>query len=1085
MQCPSCRTDNPDSARFCFNCGATLSPPRPVEGERRLVSVLFADVVGSTTVAERLDPEVWAEVMNGAFAFMNAAVTRYGGTVGRLMGDGVLAFFGAPVAHEDDAERAVLAGLDIARAAAAYGTDLEARNGLPFAVRVGVNTGLTVLTVVGDDAKAEYTAMGDAANVAARLQALARPNSVLIGPDTLALVKHAFEVTSHGEVGVAGRSAPVVAFEVVGLRSVPGRARGLEGVRSPLVGRDAELEAARRSLARLPQGHGGVLVVVGEAGLGKSRLVAELREDPTAPDLRWLEGRAPSYARAVPYYPMRQVILASIEASESDPPDTMRRRLEDAARRFPDLPSGDVTFLEAVLAVEDAASREALAAVPDHELVVRIADATVRYAHALARERPTVIVFEDLHWSDPATVGLLAALAELVTRAPLLIVCVTRPERDTQAWAVLAAARTALSDRYLELALGPLANEAASRLLDNLLDVDGLSVPLRDIILQKSDGNPFFIEEVVRSLIDAGHVVREGERWRAEASLETVTIPDTLIGLLSARIDRLPDDTRRVAQTAAVIGRAFTRSLLEAVIAASPPAERTGDVSPHLATLLAEELLRERARDPEPEYVFKHALTRDAAYQRLLLRRRRELHLRVGEVLERLHQERCDEIAPLLAHHFTLGEAYLPAARHAVAAAGRSLKLSALLDALEQFRVALVALDHLTDPPLDLRIDANLGWADASVRLRHHERPNLRAELLERLQHAVDWARSLGDDPRLVRALVAQGNALALSGLPWTGFDPLLEAHDLARALGDDGLFLLPYWAATESMINHDPRGAAQQFAEVVAMARRAGNKGIEAHALGSKAVAHARLGEFEEADRAITAALEVAPASASIIKEADVNILAGAAYLEMGDLTRGLEHSRIGTDLAREVQGLECVCSGLHMSGLGKLGARELDGARSDLAQALEVGRDTAATTIFHQIHAAHATARLLSGEQRAIEELEAALADAHRAHDAYGVATIEQDLAGSQLRLGRPERATEHITRALEFYRDRGMTPAVARALSVLAEAHEAAGRHEEAALARDEAAGLQRQLTARPPHHDADGTTKTTTISTSVER
>src|ERR671921_2878096 len=334
MNCPRCQMANPEGARFCLNCAAPLKAPRTVAGERKFVAVLFADMVDSTTIGERLDPEQVAEIMNGAFAFLNASVKKYDGTIARLLGDAILAFFGAPVAHEDDAERAVRAGLDIQAAARHYAEAVRRDYGVDFQVRVGINTGLAVLAAVGDEIRTEYTAMGDTTNVAARLQSAAEPGTVLISADTYHLVKQLFELRARGGAMVKGKSAPIVTYEVLSARAVPGKVRGLEGLSSPLVGRSGELELVEDKLEEMLEGSGSLVAVIGEAGLGKSRLLAEVRNSAmgdsrstdSRPKLAWLEGRALSYEQAVTYYPWRQGIREAIGGKNGDPPEDVRER---------------------------------------------------------------------------------------------------------------------------------------------------------------------------------------------------------------------------------------------------------------------------------------------------------------------------------------------------------------------------------------------------------------------------------------------------------------------------------------------------------------------------------------------------------------------------------------------------------------------------------------------------------------------------------------------------------------------------------------------------------------------------------------
>src|SRR5918997_541830 len=375
MNCPRCQMANPEGARFCLNCGNQLEGPARVEGERKYVTVLFADVVDSTGLGERLDPELVAEIMNGAFAFLNASVKKYDGTVARLLGDAILAFFGAPVAHEDDAERAVRAGLDIQAAAREYALVTRRDYGVDFGVRVGINTGLAVLAAVGDEIRTEYTAMGDTTNVAARLQSAADPGTVLISADTYHLVKQLFELRPRGGAMVKGKSAPIVTYEVLSSKAMPGKVRGLEGLASPLVGRAAECKHVNDKLNEVRGGRGAFVAVVGEAGLGKSRLLAEISESAkSGSQVAWLEGRALSYEQDVTYFPWRQVIRGAIGAKEGEAPEVVREKLHRDPACLA-MPEDDSRYLEVILSVESDATLEALKALEGDALVEHMATA--------------------------------------------------------------------------------------------------------------------------------------------------------------------------------------------------------------------------------------------------------------------------------------------------------------------------------------------------------------------------------------------------------------------------------------------------------------------------------------------------------------------------------------------------------------------------------------------------------------------------------------------------------------------------------------------------------------------------------------
>ena len=386
------------------------------------------------------------------------------------------------------------------------------------------------------------------------------------------------------------------------------------------------------------------MTVIGEAGLGKSRLLAEASRlataDPQAP-VTWLEGRALSYEQAVTYYPWRQIIRRALDVQEGEAPESVRERL----RRDPAceaMPDGEVRFLEVLLSVESDATLEAVAALEGDALVDRITDAVRGYVAARANLTPMVIVLDDLHWADTASLDLLLNVADTVEKLPLLIICLLRPDKDAPSWSIVEGSRAKPGPLYAEITLEPLDAAHAQELLGNLLHIEDLPESVRELALKKSEGNPFFLEEVLRALIDSGHIVREDGHWRATREIVNVTIPDTLAGVLSARIDRLPENTKQVAQTAAVLGRIFEHRALTTVCAAAPPPERIEDVGPHLGILAYAELVRERMPDPELEYIFKHALTREAAYELLLLRRRKELHRRAGAALERLHPQQRD-----------------------------------------------------------------------------------------------------------------------------------------------------------------------------------------------------------------------------------------------------------------------------------------------------------------------------------------------------------------------------------------------------------------------------------------------------------
>ena len=1065
VTCPNCRTSNADGARFYSNCGNALDAVRPIEGERRFATVLFADVARSTAIAEQMDPEDWALIMNGAFGLMNAGVSRYGGTVSRLMGDAILALFGAPVAHEDDPERAVRAGLEIQQSAVEYARSVKQRHGVDFSLRVGINTGTAVLAFVGDAIKTEYTAMGDVANVAARLQSAAEPGTVLISADTYNLVRTQFDFRPRGGIEMKGKLAPVESYEVVGVAAVPGNPRGLEALASALVGRDKEIALLGDRFAALSKGMGAVIAVIGEAGLGKSRLIAELRNQrdaQTTDQVQWIETRALSYGQSIPYYPWRTLGRRLVGASEMDSAAVVREKLQAFVKRLGLEPS-DVPFYETMLAVDTEESRVALSSLTGEAIVGGVAGAVVNAVKAAIRSpegtRPFVFVMDDLHWSDSATLELLAQVATLAAFEPLLVICVLRPDRKAPSWQLVDRLSASLGASFDRIELEPLDPAASRQLLGNLLHIEDLPDSIRAQILERSEGNPFYLEEVLRSLIDQGQVVNENGHWRATRDILSAEIPTTLAGVLSGRIDRLPEATKRVAQTAAVLGRVFMSRLLESVCRAAPATERIEHVAPHLATLSYEQLVREQTREPEREYIFKHAMTCEAAYNLLLRSRRKDLHARAGAALETLFAERREEFAPMLAYHFSEADDLGRALTYSMQAAVSARKLFASREELEHRDRILSLLDRMPDVPAGTKIDAIIEWTIIRHWLNKYD------GVLDRLAEAVELGRAANDKRRLATALSWTGNIYMVTGFPVTGVPYITESGALSAEMGDENLLLLPLFIATWSMVDRNPHAAVEALTEVMDLARKQRANDVLGHAMAYRALALARLGDFAAARIQVEEALEVAPHAGSPVKEADIHIAAGMAYYDMGEIELGLKHSRIGADKAFSAHGMQCACAGFFGVGRGELERHELAQALTEFGRSLDIAEVSGWEAFTNMIRGSAAVAEFEQGTATAVNKLRVALSNAQAYGDDFTAATIAQRLAAALVKLGELGEVQLLLEPAIEYYRERDMRPFQISALEELATFHELSGRAPEAAAARAEAAALRADIRPSP--------------------
>jgi class 3 adenylate cyclase/tetratricopeptide (TPR) repeat protein len=661
--------------------------------ERRVVTAMFADLVGSTGLAERLGPEDTRLIVNDAVARVIGAVEAFGGTVKDLAGDGVLALFGAPTAHEDDPERAVRASLRVVDEISGYATEVERAFGHKgFGVRVGVDTGPVVVGALGAGSRVEYAALGDAVNTAARLQAFAEPGTVLVGEETHRRVAPVFAWSEPYELELRGKAEPVTAYRVDGVLAAPGYARELEAVQVRLVGRERELATAVEVVDAALAGAGGILYLTGEPGIGKTRLTAELRHHVEASrDERralWIEGRCVSYGESMPYWPFRDLLRSWLGVLADEPELRVRLALRRALDRLFGTRLLEVyPYLGAMLGLSlEPEAHGRMAELSPEALQYRTFAVIRELLARLAQDGPVVVVLEDLHWADPTSLLLLELLLEDTETSALLLVLSSRPERDHPSWRVKESAARELPHRTHEVALEALSGDAERELLHALVGRDTLPDEMERRILEPAEGNPFFLEELVRSLVDSGALVHEGEGWRFDHAVE-VEVPPTVEKVILARIDRLQSDAHDALMAAAVLGRQFGLPLLEAV-------SGSGEVRRSLLELQRLDLVRESRRWPEPEFRFKHVLIQEAAYRTLVTDQRTALHSKAATWLEQAYAEREDEVAGLLAHHWLAAEDEAKAVIYLLRAGDRARQEYALDEAIDYYRELLPLLER-------------------------------------------------------------------------------------------------------------------------------------------------------------------------------------------------------------------------------------------------------------------------------------------------------------------------------------------------------------------------------------------------------
>jgi class 3 adenylate cyclase/tetratricopeptide (TPR) repeat protein len=708
-----------------------LTSRHALEGERKQVTVLFADLKGSMELLAERDPEEARQLLDPVLAHMMAAVHRYEGTVNQVMGDGIMALFGAPIAHEDHAVRACYAALAMQEAMQGYAEEVRRTQGLLVQMRVGLNSGEVVVRAIGNDLHMDYSAVGQTTHLAARMEQLAAPGSILLTAATLRLVEGLVRALALGPVPVKGLAEPVEVFELVGVTALRRRlqaavARGL----TRFVGRQTELEALHQRLEQASTGHGQVVALVGEAGVGKSRLVYEVLHSHRTQGWLVLESASVSYGKATPYFPVLDLLKRYARVEDRDDTRTIRAKV-----------TGQVLTLDATLQETLPALLALLDVLPEDDPFFtfdppqrrrRTLDGLKRVLLRESQMQPLLLVFEDLHWIDTETQALLDGLVESLPTARLLLLVNYRPEYQ-HGW----GSKTS----YTQIRLDPLPPVSAHELLHALLGDDPSLAPLTQLLIARTEGNPFFLEESVRTLVETGVLVGPPGASRLAQDVPSIQVPATVQAVLAARIDRLPPEEKRLLQTAAVIGMEVPLPLVQAIAELPEEALQRG-----LTHLQAAEFLYETRLFPEHAYTFKHALTHEVAYRSLLQERRRALHAQIVEALETHAGERLADQVERLADHAVRGEVWDKALRYCRQAGAKAMERSASREAAGCYEQALAALAHLPErrelheQAIDLRFDLR----GARLVLGQYEHILRDLHAAETLAEALDDQRRLG-----------------------------------------------------------------------------------------------------------------------------------------------------------------------------------------------------------------------------------------------------------------------------------------------------------------------------------------------------
>lgn len=1127
MLCPHCQHDNVDDARFCGGCGRPLplpcprcgrpgspgsnycqgcgspltagrtEPPAPeprtytpahlarkilrdrssLEGERRNVTVLFADASGFTALSDQVEPERVYDLMQGGLERMMAAVHTYEGTVTHFTGDGIMALFGAPIAHEDSARRGVLAALAMQSSLREYAAELQERMPLECHFRVGLNTGPVVVGKISDDLDMDYTAIGDTVNLASRMEAAAEPGSAYLTHSTWRAVRDYIECEPVGPLTIKGKAGPVTAYRAVGEKAVRTRfeaatERGL----TPLVGREQELQMLAGFHRQAQGGQGRVVFVSGDAGIGKSRLLLELSRRLEAEPIDWLVGRCISYGKHIPYLPISDLLRHSFGIREDDPQSRIQERVDEATADWSPAARDTVPYLKYLLNVDPA--DESVTAMDAMERRAGILDGLRAFLFEMSRHRPLVIVIEDLHWIDALSEEALKAMTDVVATVPILLILTYRPGYTVR-----------VGDRghFSRLALAPLPETESRSMTESVLQARRIPRHLQQLIVGKAEGNPFYIEEVARSLIETGVLQRSNGGYRLVQAIEDVVVPDTIQEVILSRIDRLEKEAREAIQLASVIGREFTVRLLNRI--ASPEAS----LDPLLGELKALELIYEKSYFPELAFMFKHALIHDVAYETLLEERRKALHRLIGTAIEELYSDRLPEHYETLAHHYWEGQAWERALDYLMKAAAKAANAYANQDALRYYDRALEACQRLETVPVETLMTIYSGKADVSLTINDWH------GLVANYTALRDQARAAGAER--VEGLAVSGIGV---GRIWTHqFDlaeeAAREALAIAERLGDDGVrgagvFVLGNLDSLRGELGR----ARERIQESIPLTQAAALpvfelmgrifhvlvhswscRYAEAHQLADEAVAVSREyratfmllfnlwaqglalgshGRYAEAIRVLRETIALCERMGDKSVQSRCWNTLGWIHCELGAWEEGIELNRRGLELAETVGDNEIIIN-------AQINLADLALARGERAAA---GRDL--DTLYgslperhewmkwrysqHVIHSLGET-RLREGDARRAEQLASeCLAVAERTETLKNVVKARRLLGEAHLAQDRAGAAAAELERALAVALRIENPPQLWKTYASLGRLHRACGRPSEAREAEGEA-------------------------------
>jgi len=901
LVCPECGGKLDSDAKFCDECGykldrivkdneplqlqldkpqsyipqnlaeKILATRSSIEGERKRVSVLFADVSGFTALSERMDPEEVRALMNRCFEIIIVEVHRFEGIINQFTGDGAMALFGAPLALEDHPYRAVNAALAIQRSLNKYGNELKKEKGIDLKMRIGINTGLVVVGSIGSDLRMDYTAMGDTTNLASRLETLAEPGTVLVSESTYKLVQDYFDIKSLGHLEVKGKSLPVRAYRVRRLkrsRAPVDIAKG-KGL-TKFVGREKELEILIYHLGKISEALGQVIGIVGEAGIGKSRLIYEFRKSVEMDKITYLESRCLSYGLPTPYLPIIDQIKSNFGIESIDDESTIRKKLESEIDRMAVGLEWILPYLYYLLSLKG--SDDFLKDLDDSEKKRRTYDA-VRSLYLIGSQiRPLVVTIENVHWIDSASAEYLSYLGEGLQRYPFLLLLTYRPGYTHPFIG---------KSYYTQIPLNQLTKADSIQIIEAMLDGKEAPGNIKKLITEQAEGNPFFIEEVVTSFKEGGVLKPENGRYILTKDISKLDIPDRVQNVIMARVDRLDENLKKTLQIASVIGREFALNLLRKI------PDVADNLEGNLRELIRLEFIYEKSIFPEREYLFKHALTQDVAYQSMLIKKRRELHEVIGDAIKELYVDRLEEYYNTLAHHYKNSDNKEKSLHYLILAGDKAVGLYSHIDARSYYEEALELLrklpksreNQIRTTDVILKLVGELIFYETAK------------TCLKLLGEAENLAEELEDDTRLAKIYYQMSISIYYFEHPDIGVKFANRCLEIAKDIGDEKLIASAYYVLASLYFKKgDLPRAIELFLESITLNERVGNVQAVIHSLGLMGTAYSWMGDLDKGGKYIWKSIKMAEDIGEVRRVASGYYYLGHNYVLHGHLKEGIE---------------------------------------------------------------------------------------------------------------------------------------------------------------------------------------------------